>query len=236
MINPGSLAGQIPAGDDALIRRVQDLERIVRELQAQDVLKTAGIIAAPNQITVQGNETVSGTLSVTGNETVSGALNVTGPMTVGGTLSLPAGIINNDALANPVIPAYGYANANTYPIPAGQANRVTRASISFTVPTGCTKALISAVSQDTGTNSGTGFDYLQSYVLIGTGGAYAYCPSPTTPAGYSTTSLATMTSLMTGLTGGQTITVYSQPYTYTASWASTSGNGTIVSATCLFLR
>jgi hypothetical protein len=32
MINPGSLAGQIPAGDDYLIRKIQDLERVNREL------------------------------------------------------------------------------------------------------------------------------------------------------------------------------------------------------------
>jgi hypothetical protein len=32
MFNPGSLAGQIPAGEDYLIRKIQDLERVNREM------------------------------------------------------------------------------------------------------------------------------------------------------------------------------------------------------------
>lgn len=238
-----------PDGLSELLRRIEDIER----KQSMDMasvqqsiahlLSNAGLSVAANTLTVGGNlnvtgtETVGGNLNVTGTENVSGALNVTGPMTVGGTLSLPNGIINNDALASPVSPDWGFASASNYPLPAGQANRVTRASFTLTVPAGYTKALIQAWAQDTGVNSTGTFDYLQSYVSIGGGsGRWAWCPSPTTPAGYSTTSLATSTYLMTGLTGGQTITIASQPYTTNAGWVAATGNGTILAATCLYLR
>lgn len=98
MINPGSVAGQMPPGDDALIRMIQDLQRDVRELKAQDVLRTAGLIAAPNQLTVQGE------------------LDVTGPMVVGGTLSLPAGIIDNAALAHPLYVAFGTNSQSNFAV------------------------------------------------------------------------------------------------------------------------
>src|SRR5665647_2124244 len=59
-------------------------------------------------LNVDAATTIGGTLGVTGittlgaPTTVSGTLGVTGVTTLGGTLSLPAGIINNAALANPV--------------------------------------------------------------------------------------------------------------------------------------
>lgn len=43
MTNPGSIASQVPAGDDFLVRRVQDLERIVREMQSSPTLTSASI-------------------------------------------------------------------------------------------------------------------------------------------------------------------------------------------------
>lgn len=206
---PGTQNSTEPFAD--LVAQLVSLKRQVDDLSGS-ILKAAGLKAEPD------------------------LLRVLGSLIVEGNLSVPNGSIDNAALANPITPAYGYATASGYSIPVGQGNRVTRASFSLTVPSGFTKALITATSQDSAQNSTASPDYLNSYVLIGAGGAYAYCGSPTAPAGYTTVSLATMTSLMTGLTGGQTITIASQPYTTYAAWATASGNGTIVSATCLFLR
>lgn len=142
-------------------------------------------------------------------------------------------------LSNVIVPAFGYDNGASYAIPAGQANRITRASFTLTVPSGFTQALISATAQDTGNNSTAGYDYLNSYINISTPGKTTYhgdAPSATAPAGYSTESNTHMTTLYTGLSAGAVITVASQPYSYTGAWASSSGNGTGIDATCLFLR
>lgn len=260
MINPGSLAGQIPAGDDALIRRVQDLERIVRELQAQDVLKTAGIIAAPNQITVQGNEIVSGTLSVGGTATVSGKIvssdwdgtdhshlgstgfvlgrDGTGPsyLALNGTdlaqtIASVADLVNNE-----IYPLVGYANNSGYALPAGQANRVTRGTVTFTVPSGYTRVVIIAACSDNALNSTASIDYLNSYLDIASGARPAYASSASVPAGYYAAAGVQQITTLTGLTGGGTFTVRSQPYAQNAAWAASASNATSFVAAAFFMH
>lgn len=228
-VTPGVPGANLPPGDDAIIRRIQELERAVRELSAANPLATAGLVPGPNALTVQGN------LNVTGTENVSGTLNVTGPMTVGGTLSLPNGIINNAALANPVIPVSAFANNSGYVLPAGFANRVTQAAVSFTVPTGSTRAIVFGQVSDSGTNSTASSDYIYSYLGVTPGGSYGKWPSATTPPGYFGTTNIVESTLVTGLTAGSTVTMSSQPFTLNNSWAASSNNITTIVAICLFL-
>ena len=135
-----------------------------------------------------------------------------------------------------VEPVSGYANGDTYVLPTGRANRVTRATFNFTVPAGFTRALISASAQDIGVNSTAGIDYLSSFVEIGAGGPEASWPGGAVAAGYRGASCALMTTTLTGLTTGQTIAISSQPFTFTGAWASDARNATGVIATCLWLR
>lgn len=53
MQQPGQLGGQFQ-GEDAIIRRLQDIERAMRELAAADILGTAGIGVIPNGVIVNG--------------------------------------------------------------------------------------------------------------------------------------------------------------------------------------
>lgn len=53
MGQPGQLGSQF-MGDDAIIRRLQDVERALRELAAADILATAGIGVVPDGVLVNG--------------------------------------------------------------------------------------------------------------------------------------------------------------------------------------
>jgi len=144
-----------------------------------------------------------------------------------------------DLIGQQIKPAYGFTTGSAYAIPAGRANKITRASFDLTVPSGFTQALISASAQDVGLNSTAGIDYLVSFVDItatGGGGAYAAVAGAAVPVGVGGVSFALITYLKTGLTGGQTITISSQPYTSGGTWASVAANSTVTTATCLFLR
>jgi len=149
---------------------------------------------------------------------------------------LTAQVAQIAALVNTqMLPDFGFDSASGYAIPAGFGAKVTRASYTHTVPAGYTKALISATAQDSGVNSTAGFDYLSSFVQIAVG-YYTFGSSATIPAGYTGASFSSVTDLLTGLTPGSTITVISQPHSYTGSFAANASNSTVVSGTCLFLR
>lgn len=209
MINPGSVAGQMPPGDDALIRLIQDLRRDVNELKAQDVLRTAGLIAAPNKLTVQGE------------------LDVTGPMVVGGTLSLPAGIIGNAALANPVSPSQFYLSTSGTSLP--NATWTTVASQTLTVPTGFTKVLVIASAITRLTYSGTAPVELDANININ---------GVTGPNGSSANgayvSATQFSQVVVGLTGGSTFVVLEQAYVVGTSSYST--NQAVVEGALIWFR
>jgi hypothetical protein len=79
------MPGSQVANDGDLMRMIQDLQRQIRELAAQDLLATAGISAQPNGITVGGSEIVNGPLTVNGASTINGQQTVKGAMTIAGT-------------------------------------------------------------------------------------------------------------------------------------------------------
>jgi hypothetical protein len=190
----------MPPGDDALIRRIQDLERVVRELQAQDVLRTAGLIAAPNKLTVEGE------------------LDVTGPLT------LPAGIIGNDALANPVGASQFYQGASSVSVPTGGGwNAIVTQTV--TVPTGFTKAEVSASAYVHLTATAVELDVRA--VINGTSG-----PS----AGHSNTwtESSFFTQLLTGLTPGGTFAVQTQALANNPS--ALTSDSAIIQGTVTWLR
>jgi len=165
--------------------------------------------------------------------TPTGDAEFAGAVTIDGALTIASGLLQGITY---VEPDFGYAHGGAYAIPAGQASRITQASFGLTVPAGFTQALIAASTRDIGVNSTAGFDYLNSFIQISVGGAYAWMPSATVPAGYAGVSVSTVTTLLTGLTGGTVITVSSQPYTTTNAWASSASNGTNLNATVLYLR
>lgn len=172
--------------DDVIVRRIQELERAVRELAAANPLATAGLVPRMNGLTVQGElditgpTTIGGTLgvtgtttlgaptSITGDTTVSGSLSVTGPMTVGGSLSLPAGIIGNDALTNPVSFAGNKGSVNAVVPPASYG---TACTANLTIPAWAQSVVVLAVATMGATSSGSPGGAVTGDILIdGTAG------------------------------------------------------------------
>jgi hypothetical protein len=76
MPNPGSIAAQVPYGNDAIIRRIQDGERAAREQSASRGL-------GASEIGNGGELLVQGSLRVTGSITVPGTLSSAGSLSAG---------------------------------------------------------------------------------------------------------------------------------------------------------
>jgi hypothetical protein len=266
--SPGVPGSNLPAGEDHIMRRLADIERRMREMQAADILKPAGLFARPNGMTVAGEldvsgllavtgpatiggtlattgattiggtlgvtgpATIGGTLNVTGTTTlgattgVTGALNVSGPMAVTGTLSLPAGIINNAALANQVLGAVAAAVTNT-----GWATTTAMASkagTSITVPAGFTSALVTALGMvvfvDTAPNR---FDC--RIVIEGTAG-----PTIITLASNAGSASPNQTKVVP-VVGGQVLNIDVQVLSVAAT-AGNAANQASITASVVFLR
>lgn len=138
-----------------------------------------GTLGVTGPTTLGAPTTVSGTLGVTGvttldaDTTVSGSLNVTGPMAVTGTLSLPAGIINNDALAHPVMFTGTWNDLSNFAIPTTPTEVIVA---SLTIPAGFTSMAFTVIgtAQVGNTSASAQFIYLQPHrrtngVEVGTG-------------------------------------------------------------------
>jgi hypothetical protein len=272
--SPGVPGSNLPAGEDHVMRRLADIERRMREMQAADILKPAGLQARPNGMTVFGELDVSGPLAVTGPATiggtlgvtgpttisntlattgattiggtlgvtgtttlgattgVTGALNVSGPMAVTGTLSLPAGIITNDALAEPVKPGTGYGSAANFAV---TTTATAVASITATVPAGFSQAMVFAAGRVYAINGTATADALYTRVKIAADTQYGSPTGVGANGGYAT-SVAANAALVTGLTGGGTFTIAILTQSTNGTWAANAANAADISATILWLR
>jgi cytoskeletal protein CcmA (bactofilin family) len=257
--SPGVPGSNLPAGEDHVMRRLADIERRMREMQAADILKPAGLQARPNGMTVFGELDVSGPLAVTGPATiggtlgvtgpttisntlgtttlgattgVTGALNVSGPMAVTGTLSLPAGIINNAALAEPVKPGTGYGSAANFAV---TTTATAVASITATVPAGFSQAMVFAAGRVYAINGTATADALYTRVKIAADTQYGSPTGVGANGGYAT-SVAANAALVTGLTGGGTFTIAILTQSTNGTWAANAANAADISATILWLR
>ena len=253
-----------PDGIRKLLDKIRAVELSVREVTS-NLLGSAGIrltrlgMFIDSSLTVGGTQTVNGPLAVHGTAafdgattiggtlgvtgpttlaaptTVSGSLGVSGPMTVSGTLSLPAGIIDNAALASPVKPIAVHADNGVTNF-AVTTTRATQASVTVTVPTGFTQALIFVVGQASAVNSTAVVDtlFVSEAVngVIPTGWAATQDVAPGGLGGATTAAV----KLLTGLTGGGTFTLATQIYSAYAGWAGSASNSCNVDATVIFLR
>jgi hypothetical protein len=233
MAQPGLAGSQFPS-EDAMIRRIKDLERDVQQLRSANQLATAGIraidggIVVDGSMDVQGAETVSGTLAVTGNA------DFTGNVHIGGTLDLPAGIINNDALQAPVYPAVYHADTQNISITSG--SNVEKVGVDVAVPAGYTQALVSLTITMNMTNNSASTDL--AYVganINGTSPGWASVASATVGQAISLNN--TVVALVTGLTGGGTFRLTGKASSGTNTWpAAGSSNVMNLNATVQFLR
>ena len=86
---------------DALMNRIRKLEGLIAELTKGSPLRQAGMGVSPGQVDFNGDIVIGGRIFTTGSAEFSGNTKIGGSLEVTGTLSLPAGIINNEALASP---------------------------------------------------------------------------------------------------------------------------------------
>lgn len=211
MVNPGAFRNP---NDEAWIpRKFQELDRELRELRAANVFGLTGI--TPKQ----------------GGTEFDGYVNVNGPMKVAGTLDLPAGIIGNDALTSPVQIGTASNGLNNYAITTAST---VRASVTLTVPDGFTEAVVTANPTAMGQNSTATTDYLYVMAVVqGIGGGELYTSAG---AGLGVGLAAPFHTTLTGLTGGDVITVSVATRAGFNTWAASTANQANIYATAIFLR
>ncbi|MGV8973379.1 MAG: hypothetical protein ACOH10_13740 [Rhodoglobus sp.] len=150
---PGSMNSSDPYA--GLAYSIRSLGERLAALERGAPLRSAGISVAPEGMTFDRALKVAGDLEVTGHAAIVG------------TLSLPAGIIDNDALASPVAVAGNSAVVNGAAIGSAWTNVLTT---TIPAPAWAGKALISASGSVTATAQG-GPALIQA--RIGIDGAYS---------------------------------------------------------------
>jgi hypothetical protein len=147
-----------------------------------------------------------------------------------GTLSLPAGIINNDALAAPVRPGSGGVTQTNFALTTSPS---VVAQQSIPVPSGYTQALVMNGVAAGAANSTASHDFLYvSASINGTGGGETITTVYTGTYG-SASAWAIRT--LTGLNGGN-ITVETRVRSGNAAWPANGANAANTNALVLFLR
>lgn len=169
--------------------------------------------------------------AVMGIKPVEDGTEFTGNVKIGGTLDLPAGIVGNDALANPVQIGTASNGLSNYAI---TTSSTVRASVTLTVPDGFTEAVVTANPTAMGLNSTGTQDYLYVMAVVqAIGGGELYTSAA---AGVGVGLAAPFHTTLTGLTGGDLITVSVATRANTNTWAASTANQANIYATAIFLR
>lgn len=217
MAQPGQFK---PPGDEGWIgRKLQELEQQLNQLRAANPFAAMGI------------EPKADGTNFDGFVNVNGEMTINGPAKITGTLDLPAGIIGNDALANPIQMETSTNYLSNYAI--GTTSTV-RASLTLTVPPGFTQAVIIANPTGMGQNSTATADYLYVQAIIKgiPGGELYTAAGPGLAVGVPSPVHMTLY----GLTDGEEITVSVATRTGFATWAAAPGNQANIYATAIYLR
>lgn len=228
MGQPGLPGSQFPS-EDAIGRRIKDLERAVQELRSANQLGPAGIKAVDNGIIVEGSETVNGPLDVNGQTTVDGDSVFNGSLSINGPLNLQPGSIQNDALTNPIQFLSGVNDNDALTITLTDA---TICTYTFAVPSGFTQAFVIAygsigIVNPTGANSSIGG---RVYIDRPNGQGSTWGPRRFQQAlsGADAATYPFKQSIVTGLSGGQTITCrMTSMNTGSTDWGATVGGASL---------
>lgn len=190
-----------PRGEDWIVRELQDIKGKLQRLEAANIFGTMGI--EPNA----------------------------GGFTVTGTLGLPAGIIDNAALSDPIVISTAGVSQNNF---ATTTSATVYASTTVTIPAGYSRADVLCMVVGGAINSTASADFL--YVAA----SIDVTPGSETPqlaaasGGYASSAANGIRSL-TGLSGG-TITVGCQIRSGAAVWAASTSNIANVNAVIYFRR
>jgi hypothetical protein len=235
-MQPGQFA---PKGEDWIPRKLADLERQIQQLAAANPFASMGIRPMPDGLIVDGYETVNGPLVVNGDSEFNGPMDVNGnadfngAMSITGTLSLPAGIINNDALANPLTPLVAHADVANFALTTGANVEKTRTTI--TVPSGFTQALIYATASMNAKNYNGSTDSMYLACTVN-GSAPGWSGQQSVMAGEVGHCTKTVASLLSP--AGSSFYVNAKASSGAMNWAASTGDQNTINldVMVLFLR
>jgi hypothetical protein len=177
-----------------------------------------GVVQVDGAMQVTGSLDVDSTINVDGDATFNGDTTIGGNAAITGTLSLPAGIIDNDALANPVVPQSIWRGTTAnFGLTVAWAATV---SETVTIPSGCTKLLAFATTRLVAENTTASSDAMYSDMDIGGDSAGGF--SLEVEPGKSGQSSTTFSRLMTGLTPGGSVALTAYASSGSANWPAPS--------------
>jgi hypothetical protein len=195
------------------------------------------VVQVDGAMQVTGSLDVDSTINVDGDATFNGDTTIGGNAAITGTLSLPAGIIDNDALANPVVPGGVWQTASNFTVTPDWADII---NTNVTVPAGVTSATIAAEGRVTAfmnQDSPDNVDYLYAHLWVASASS-DYYPLAVTDNGGSGTNHVFRHAILTGLTPGSTVNFTLQARTDFETWTNPSSPGNIakLGATILWYR
>lgn len=214
-------------------RILADLYRRADDADRGAPLRAGGVGAGG--ITIKGGSLrieAGGNIEVDGDATFGGDTTVGGNMRVTGTLSLPAGIIDNAALANPLQMTEAEGDNDGFGIPT---DSTVMASCQLTVPPGFSRALVVAAGTCTAYNAHETLVRVV-YSRVWVGDAVGRLLSESAAPEARRVSMSPMKQdVLTGLTGGSKITCSIRMYASDPVDSSTA-NGASINAYAIFSR
>ena len=140
--------------------------------------------------------------------------------------TFPPGVIPTSALASPAAPGAVQLSATNFAVAAAGATVLTG---TITIPSRMTNCVVSLTARVYATNTTATSDSLYARVEVATvTGTALPVTVPTTEARVN---VATLTTLLTGLTPGATFAVRAWAKTLTADWTASGGNTVDISGT-----
>lgn len=225
----------LPEPWKSLRRALEVLSERVKKLENTSPFSGTGLsVPGSGLVQADGELVVNGPIDVHGDANFDGDTTIGGNAAITGTLSLPAGIINNDALAEPLRVARLHDDASSFTVPTGVGAAILSASVP--VPAGFSQAIVlNLAAAVTAINSTASTDFLYIYGAVNGSAVGWQIGSPDVPAGTSGVAYDLSSQHLTGLAGG-TLTVTATVSTGFATWAPNASNVANLDAAVLFLR
>ena len=234
-MTPQDNPGQPKDGIGALVKRVQDNAREMRE-RFNNLLKQAGIRVEPDLVRFVGAVDITSTTHIGGTLDVDADATFGGAMAVTGTLSLPAGIIDNDALAHPLTQDSDWGTTSNFPITSTWTER---ASATIVVPAGFTRMQFYAIASVQARNDAGSTQYLMARIrrqVDAAGAVYGGVePMATVPNAYWATVLAPYNWGET-VAGGQSHRFWVEAWTGGGTWSADPSDYARIEVAATFSR
>ena len=229
MTQPGSIGNLVPPGDDWIARRLEAIERRITAVETGRSLESASIGDGGLRSENFDGDLATGTAGTEG----WGLGGPDGKYAIFNDIVLRGGIIGNAALTNPLRADANAARVSGFGTQTG--TYAVLASFNFTVPTGFTNGLFTAVGIVNAYNDSSSSDYIWVTTNInGTNGEGLYNGIAGNGGGDGT--LNVQYASVTGLTDGQLVPIQVKASTSFAAWSANANNWASVSAQVIWTR